>query len=318
MRGNVNYQVQELYKEVNKIGESKHTAKEEARAEGNNTWHMVGKSIGIHSYGTADSYRQTWRQLGYFVKEEFKIHDLEKIKGEHVQAFLENRINTASVTSYNTYKKEASALQKLEKALNSYAVRNNKNNNYSFSLNIHKTKENAKLVLENTTVNRAYKDAKSLINNIQNEKLKLVAQTQLEGGFRISELNHIRPKNFSGIGKDPVTGEKKGIINIEQAKGGKAGEKFISVNTYDKLKNIVTASEKQIFKFNENTYRNNLKESAFATGQKYHGSHGLRYNFAQNRFQQVQQNRQHFNKALQQVSSEMSHVRADITLHYLP
>lgn len=324
MRGNVNYQVQILYKEVEAIGESKHEAKEQAREQAREqaeklTWHDLGKEINIYSYATADTYRETWRQFGEFVKEEFKIHDLEKTNGEHVQAFLEHRINLNTVNSYNTFSKEAAALEKLERALNSYSTSNEKGNQYAFSANIQNVREDAKLILDKFSGNRAYTDPQNLIGNIKNETHKIIAQAQKEGGFRVSELNHLREKNLNGITKDPVTREEKGSILIQQAKGGKSGEKLVSPETYNKLKEVIQNSKDQILKFNENSYRNSLKNSANITNQEYvkKGTHGLRYNFAQERFKEVQRAGQSFDKALQQVSNEMFHTRPDITLHYV-
>ncbi|MGM0609324.1 MAG: hypothetical protein ACQESP_13020 [Candidatus Muiribacteriota bacterium] len=322
MRGNVNYQVQLLYKEVEAIGESKHQAKEEARLQaedGKLNWHDMGKELDLYCYKTADTYRATWDQLGHFVKQEFSIHDLEKINGEHVQSFLEYRINLDTVNSYDTFSKEASALEKLERALNSYSASNDKGNQYAFSANIRNAREDAKLILDKFSGNRAYTDTKSLIDNIKNETHQVIAQAQKEGGFRISELNHLREKNFNGITKDPITGQEKGSVYIEQSKGGRDGEKLVSIETYNKLKEVVQNSKDQILKFSDNSYRNSLKNSANITNQEYtrKGSHGLRYNFAQERFQEVQRSGQSFDKALQQVSQEMFHTRPDITLHYV-
>ena len=42
MRGSANWQVQQVFATVNRIGESKDAAKEEARAGGAETWAQVG------------------------------------------------------------------------------------------------------------------------------------------------------------------------------------------------------------------------------------------------------------------------------------
>ena len=60
MRGTIDWQIKELFKTVDEIGISKHDAKIEARNNGATSWHEVGKELGIHSYATADIYRDVW------------------------------------------------------------------------------------------------------------------------------------------------------------------------------------------------------------------------------------------------------------------
>ena len=61
-----------------------------------------------------------------------------------------------------------------------------------------------------------------------------------------------------------------------------------------------------------------LKEAAQTTNQEYQGSHGLRWNFARERFYKIQLiGGLTYDQALQQVSWEMKHERASITEHYL-
>jgi len=69
--------------------------------------------------------------------------------------------------------------------------------------------------------------------------------------------------------------------------------------------------------FDERAYRKDLQRAANLTGQKYHGSHGLRWNFAQERFHNLMENGYTYEQALAQVSKERGHERADITKHYL-
>jgi hypothetical protein len=62
MRGSPVGQVTQIWRNsgVNQIGQSKHAAKETAREAGAESWHDVGKSLGVHSYKTADLYRDVW------------------------------------------------------------------------------------------------------------------------------------------------------------------------------------------------------------------------------------------------------------------
>ena len=69
--------------------------------------------------------------------------------------------------------------------------------------------------------------------------------------------------------------------------------------------------------FDERAYRKDLQRAANLRGQKYHGSHGLRWNFARERFHNLMENGYTYEQALAQVSRELGHERADITKHYL-
>lgn len=321
MRGNINWQVQEIFHKsgINCIGESKHAAKEEAREllqtenrPGN--WHSVGKKMGIHSYATADTYRDVWKHLGRYVKSEFNLKDLERLTGEHVQSYLEHRIVTD--IAHSTFQREASALEKLETALNGYAAQQETGRTYAFSEFIANVRADAHQMLQRFDGSRAYQAPEHLIENLQGEQYRLVAQMQLEGGLRISECNHITEKHLRGMVRDSATGEPKGCVYV-QGKGGIRGEKLFSPGTYQQLEQVVQGSPNGRFEFSKNDYRSALKVASEKTGQPYNGSHGLRWNFARERFQEVQQYGQSYEQALAQVSNELFHQRADITEHYL-
>ena len=69
--------------------------------------------------------------------------------------------------------------------------------------------------------------------------------------------------------------------------------------------------------FDKNEYREILKDAAEKTEQDYTGSHGLRWNFAVDRMEELQGTDMTYEERLQVVSWEMGHERADITEHYL-
>jgi len=305
MRGSIVYQVHEVFKEIIAFGSSKHTAKEQARQEGARTWHDIGKNIAIYSYATADQYRDIAKDLLSYTKEEFGIKDIEKLTSEHIQSYLETKI--ADGVKYSTFQKYASAIEKLEVALNRYAETHNTGRTYSFDLS--SVRKQAREVLERTQTTRAYENPKALINSIQNPEYKIIAQAQYEGGFRISELNHISEKNF----------KENNTFQVISGKGGKDREVPLSKETYQALKSLLEKADPADgkYKFNMDVYRKALKEAAEKSGQEYTGSHGLRWNFAQETFQKLQQEGKTYEQSLQIVSNLLGHERADITRHYL-
>lgn len=118
--GNTRWQVQEIFHKsgINQIGMSRHAAKREAQqrltAAGRPvTRHALGKLMGIFSYATADAYRDAWRLLGQFAREQFKVKDMEKLSGEHVQAWLSAKQTEA--VSHATFMQYAAAAEKSSK-----------------------------------------------------------------------------------------------------------------------------------------------------------------------------------------------------------
>ncbi len=303
MYGNINYQVHQVFAEIIKFGESKHAAKEAARNSGAKTWHAIGKNIAIYSYATADQYRDIAKDVMQYAKENFRIRDIEKLTSEAVKGYLESKI--ADGVKYSTFQKYAAAVEKLEVALNAYAQSHNTNNQYSFD--IKDVRKEAQETLEKTQVTRAYEDPRALIANIKDETFRTIAAAQYSGGFRVSELNHISEKNFL----------ENNTFQVISGKGGKDREVPLSSETYQTLKDLVAKSESGKFEFDMNAYRNELKQAAERSNQDYTGSHGLRWSFAQEKFNELMKQGAIYEQALQEVSKLLGHERPDITEHYL-
>lgn len=311
MRGSTVYQVQAVFQEVNAIGTSKHEAKEEARAEGAQTWHQIGKELGVYSYSTADSYRDVWRSCLDYAKENANIRDIEKLSGEAVRAFLESKIEQGVARS--TFGQYAAAAEKLEVALNRYAEKHGSGREYSFSRDIQEARQAAS-GLAKFEGSRAYQNPDRLVSSVGSGQHNLAAALQREGGARISEINHVTKDQLRGLRADPHSGVVKGWIHVE-GKGGKEREVGVSPGTYARLSAEVAGGTR--FEFDKNAYRADLKEAAVRTGQSYEGSHGLRWSWAQERHSELQQFGMTYDQSLTEVSREMGHERGDITEHYL-
>jgi integrase len=306
MRGSVVYQVNTVFETIKAFGHSKHADKEAIRQEFaqqgiTNTWHNLGKELKIYSYATADQYRSVWKELLNQTKENFNIKDIEKLTSEHIQSYLESKI--ADGVKYSTFQKYVAAIEKLEVALNTYAQQKNTSNTYSFD--IKDIKAQAQEVLERSHVTRAYDNPKALIEAISDKTFKTIAQAQLEGGFRISELNYISQKNFL----------ENNTYLVISGKGGLDRQVPLPQDVYNSLKELVKDNQKFIFDMDK--YRNTLKDAAAKTNQDYTGSHGLRWNYAQNKFMDFQKQGYGFEESLSKVSELLGHHRADITKHYL-
>ena len=184
MRGSTVGQVQALYKlsGIAQIGRSKHKAKELARSSGAKTWHEIGKRLGIYSYSTADAYRDVWKQLLSYAKSSFGVKDIEKLNSEIVHSFLHSKIEQG--VSKRTFQQYASAIEKLEVALNMHSERFNRGNTYNFDLS--SVRAYVKEVYTGEQIpSRAYESPAGLIGALKEPVHQLIASIQYEGGARL-------------------------------------------------------------------------------------------------------------------------------------
>jgi integrase len=297
LRGNISYQVHEVFKNIIAFGSSKHEAKNEARAAGARTWHELGKNLDIYSYSSADSYRDVAKEAFAFAKENFGVKDITRLESQHINAFLESKVE-ANV-KYSTFQKYAAACEKLEVALSRFTGKE-----YNFDLT--EVRELAQQILQKTDAHRAYENPQKVINAVSNQTFKVIAQAQLESGARVSELNHLKLSQF----------KENGSITV-QGKGGKIRDLELSEKTYSELKSLVENSQDKKLVFSTDAYRNELKAACKVTNQEYQGTHGLRWSYAQSMFAKLQQSGKTYEESLSIVSQKLGHERSDITEHYL-
>jgi len=308
MKGSIVHQIQTLYHEsgIKKIGTSKHVDKNELRAATPRhkklNWHDIGQNTGIYSYSTADDYREIWISAARYAKDHYGVKDVENLTGECLQAFLLAKIEQE--VKHATFMQYAAALEKLAVALNMYAERHDTGKIYSFSEDIKVARKIAHKALQRFDGVRSYDNPEELIEKLENPVHKLIASIQHIGGARIDEVYGITISSLKGDSLVTVKG-----------KGGKVRDIRIKPENYSQLEEILQKEDN--FKFNKAMYLYHLKKASEESGQKYNASHGLRWNFAQNRMQELQKDGKIYEHVLTLVSQEMGHERADITEHYL-
>lgn len=290
-------------------GESKHEQKEELRSEmaendKKPSWHDFGQNLTICSYRTAENYKDVWHQCANWCHDnkDIQLKNIEKIDGNMISKFLEHKVDEG--VSLNTFRQYASAMDKMGVALEMY---NNKE--YSFDLKEVRALGNEKLEMPEGT--RAYDNPAAIIDALSGRS-ELIASMQHEGGFRISEVLTLKIDNLKG----------DGVVGIDNTKGGLYREIQLSPETYEKLKDYLEANEGRFCGSGEikevaDAYRADVKGAATATGQAYTGSHGLRWNYAQETYAHYIKEGYTPEQALKATSKDMGHQRTDITLHYL-
>lgn len=304
MRGSVYYQSSQLVKQIFEEG-----AKKQDKINPNHENYQM-----VSSYKTMESYRSIWNNFFNYLLEHWKIKDFEKIEAQHIQAYMDYKIEYYPSKQY--LEKISAALGKLEIALKLFAKNiHNKNGEYDFSIRqtILDQARDLKFVANNYH-NRAYSNPLLLISNLQNSIHKIAAKIQYEGGARIEGVALIKPEQLLGIRIDKVTKTQKGIIFTKE-KGGKQGEVLVTVETYKELENYLSLNSK--FKINRQDYYNDIKQAALISKEIAEGSHGLRWNFAKRRMFEYGKAGYSYSDSLQEVSYEMKHNRASITEHYL-
>lgn len=320
MRGSTVFQVQQLWQTsgINQIGISKHSAKNNRRemlaVSGDSaTAQNIAKGLGIHSYSTADAYRDVWISVLNYAKMEHGVRSIDKLTGEIVAGYLNTVV--CSGVKYATFQQYAAATEKLATALNWYTAKNDTKGQYDFSNAISDVRKTAQVELDRFTGSRAYNAPLTVIEAISNPDYILAAVLQHTGGARISEVALIRPEQLRGLNVDEITGTVKGYFEA-QGKAGKVTLHHTDAETYRLLEKRI--SEVGLFKVDKNKYRAAIKEACAATGNTYQGSgsHGFRWCFASERFNQCMASGMTYEESLARVSLEMSHERVSITEHY--
>jgi len=330
--GSVKYQTVQLFEQTDifQPGTSRDEMKAEIRAELAAeglpaTSQNIGERAEITSYGASKSYGDAWHQFAQWAKVNEGIRDIQQLNADIAQSYLEHRIEQG--VKLSTYEKEASALSKMELALQKQAEVRGIEREGNLRPGIAETRETAKTSLEQNSETRAYERPEAIIAGLKDERHQLGSKLQLESGGRISEASQIRENQLGGLATDVHTGKQIGVINLVggDTKGGHSHPISVTPQTYAQLENAIKngptittkSGEGKAFKIEKTGYSQAVRGAAIASGQEPTGTHGLRHNFAQNRMQELQQNGKSFDAALKIVSQEMGHHRPSITLTYL-
>jgi integrase len=149
---------------------------------------------------------------------------------------------------------------------------------------------------------------------LKNEKHKIAAYIELEGGARLEACSLIKESQLVGVDYDEITQTLKSVIFTKE-KGGKEGYCYIKNKTFVLLEKYI--KENKVFKLDRQEYFKDLREVCNKLNIPCEGTHGFRWNFAQNRMYEYACAGYTYEQSLLLVSSEMKHNRASITEHYL-
>jgi len=307
-------QIEAIYHSVRSIGKSK-----------------MDTDKGIRSFGSWEVYKGEAHRLAKFMHKNGRTSILDTaFVHDDMAAYLEERLAhyVEKKRSRQTMETILSALGKFVYAINHYieihALEIPRLETEKLRMEFYA--RSRKLLRKSSKIfdNRAYPDPVRLIAAISDGTFQLQASLQYEGGLRTEGVgapsnrrlkNPLTSKGLRGIGNDPVTGSAVGIVSSVE-KGGKETEHFVSVPTYRRLEEYLDRHgklESDYFAYVEAINTAAKATSQYAPGR---GSHGLKHNFAQERYLECIKQGMSHEQALQQTSLETSHFRLRETLTY--
>ena len=288
-------------------------------------------ALGIRSFGSWKVYKYEAHRFVEFMTGNGRISILDTASvHDDMVVYLEERLAhfVERKRSRQTMETILSALGKCEYAINHYieihALDILRLNTEPLRMDFYA--RSRKLLRKSSKLfdNRAYPDPHRLIAAINDGTFQLQASLQYEGGLRTEGVgapsnrrlkNPLTSNGLRGISVDPVTGSEVGIVASVE-KGGKETEHYVSVATYRRLEEHISRHGK--LESDYFTYVEAINTAAKATGQYApgRGSHGLKHNFAQERYLECINHGLTHEQALQQTSLETSHFRLRETLTY--
>jgi site-specific recombinase XerC len=248
--GSINYQVGNIIKAHNGIGQSKLESRNSSGLTSAESGHKVSDKF--HSYKSLDNVRNDLKNLGNYAKNVHGIKDMSKIDANVVKDWIESK-----EISYNTASNYLSELNKVHEHLN---------------ISREEIKEMRAEFRQELRENKLETRAYNKLDSVQlPDKSQPAFELQRDYGLRVSAASHIN-----------IAKQLNGNTLIYQEKGGKWSEKELSPTLASKIReNSINGK----YELNYNTYRDQLQKELEKTGQKYNGTHGIRHSYAQNQLE---------------------------------
>lgn len=305
MRGSIHNQVMQVWKILDGIRQSKYKSKKDSNYKSQNSQNISKK---VHSFRYKDETIRTSLDLGNFAKKIFGISDMQQISDHIILAFFTNKIENECL--YGTISTYISHVEKLHLALSNMDKKIKKHNELFTRKSLINARKNAKeFAISPKKRNRAYKNPKQIISLLP-KKYLLIARLQFEYGLRVVEASKIKLSQLN---------EQENSFTFV-GKGGYTLTKFLKNNLFLELKNLIIdyiKNDKIGLLISYSNYANQLKIAVDTCGEKWNSTHGLRYNYAQNRYQFYIDSGKTEEEALISTSEDMGHHRGEITGRYL-
>lgn len=257
-RGSLNYQINQRMREMDRIGESRYEAKKDYKENiENNT---TGKTIGIHSYKTFETYKSSIKQFTKWANENDRgIRNIEDVKEQDIKDYIKYRAEEG-YSSY-TYSKDLSALNKV--------------------FNHDVLKKDCDVSNRSYTEITNNREMKEHHNHINYNNYRDVITTIQATGMRRESLEKVSPSSFNYDNNGyPVSvrlqdERKYGGQNMCE-KGGRSRVAEVPVNMREELKEVIDS------KLEENN--GDMYKPMFDHVPSRLGTHRFRQEYAENTY----------------------------------
>ncbi len=297
MRGNPKNQAGQIFRAISKLGESRHAAKRQARADGLRGCQEIAQAVGIFSFATMNQYKSVAAEFLTWCREAHDLKDAAQIPPEMAAEWLSLKV--ASGSSRKTISTYGAALNKMSSGLSTIYKRD-----FGYEKALKPVRQEMQKFQPVKVKPRAYTRPDAMLQHLTGPH-RLAAELQLYGGARVNEITRLKPEHMG----------EAGVIHLTNTKGGRRRDIHIPPELHRQISEIIARDGD--FRFIYHQYRSALKSAAFESEQPYTGSHGLRWCFAQKMFAELQENGGGYEEALKAVSEQLGHSRPEITLHYL-
>jgi hypothetical protein len=293
-RASPNAIIKTIMNNANGINTSKIKAKSKSDLLGQN-----GQKVSIknHSIKSQQNFRTVLTQYINFIKDNYEGKVLKHINNDTILQFIAYKTNQVQGNTINTY---ISAFGKISDNLNDLGINFTDRDIITDYRTILK---NHNIELHTHNVNRSYEKPLELVNYMREHTLfGLSASLQYFSGLRLDDATNFSKLAINQDNTLKVTGSKGGINYTT-----KALPKW--------LINELQQAKEQNIHIDKDEYRKALIDASNGTGQNYTGTHGLRYNFANERVRELKDKSLSQNEAMLKASLEMGHSRISIILN---
>ena len=298
MRGSPKRQAKALVAMLKQYGKSKHEAKRKQVTNGRKT--NVNQRTGIFSYNTAMQYQSVYCRFLTWACVTHGITDAVKITPVILEEWLLE--NVSRNITYNTLQTDIAAMEKMPKALESVGIKPDP----AWRNVIADCRVFGKKTLVREHRSRALRQPYRVVQQLHGMS-RIAAELQLKCGCRISEISELK------LGRNIL---EKNRLTLTNTKGGLVRTVEVPINLYERL--MVVVHEKGEFKIDRRAYAMELKRAAKQHGERWTGTHALRWNYARNKMFELEvREGLSFDEARYVVSRTLGHRRPEISEWYL-
>jgi len=139
----------------------------------------------------------------------------------------------------------------------------------------------------------SYVDPNAIRENLE-ETHKMIAEAQALGGFRVRE-----------IARAEVNREDRSIT-IHNAKGGRTRTLYFEhrEEKFERLADLIEKLQEQEYEKKLKDYYEDIKRACEETQQEYNASHAFRYEYAQNRIEELRNNKEELKDLLDKYNAD--------------